>query len=802
MLISYNWLKEYIDLDLSAEDTAETLTLTGLEVEDVIDRGGNLDGIVVGKVKECNAHPNADKLVLCKVDVGDEILPIVCGAPNVKAGQYVPVALTGTSLPLGNNGELVKIKKSKIRGEESRGMICAEDELGLGDDHTGIMVLDKEAEPGTPLIEVLQLEKDTAFEIGLTPNRPDAACHIGSARDLSAVLDKPLKKPHQEEIVPDKDLGDKATIRITDTQQCGRYVGLMIENITVQESPQWLKNRLISIGLRPINNIVDATNFVLHETGQPLHAFDYDLLADHTIDVKSFDSQVSFTTLDEIERKVPAGSLFICDAEKPIAVAGVMGGANSEISDQTNTVLLESAWFDPVSIRKTAKKLGLQTDASYRFERGADPSITLQAALRCARLIADISGGNVIDGVEDVFPLQPKPKKQLLRHDRLRKIIGTDIPADVIKQILNRLEFEVSETAEGDFECTVPLFRPDIHGEEDLIEEVARIYDYNKVPRPDHIKIRNLTPLTFQEQFKEEVRTKLAGLGLKEIYSNSLLPESTVGKLESEEIFIPTLNPVSRDQSVLRPTLLYGFLNSAAHNFRHYHYGVRFFEIGHIFEKANEGNYVKGVKETTSILIGLSGKSHPEHWQQKPRSFSLFDIKSLVEGLFKSLGLVDHTGFRFDEQQNYQIILGEQVVGQLYEVPRVKRKLTDLKEQAYVAELDFDAICTFAEQNRERSYKPVPKYPFFEFDLALVVDKSVQAGELEQAIRKHAGNTLTDIQVFDVYEGEQLEKTQKSVAFRLKFLDNTKTLNINDVDPIISEILKQLGKEFSATLRS
>ncbi len=802
MLISYNWLKEYIDLNLSAEDTAEALTLTGLEVEDVIDRGGNLDGIVVGKVEECNAHPNADKLVLCKVDVGDEVLPIVCGAPNVEAGQYVPVALTGTSLPLGNNGEMVKIKKSKIRGEESRGMICAEDELGLGDDHSGIMVLEEEAAPGTPLIDVLQLEKDTVFEIGLTPNRPDATCHIGTARDLAAVLDQPLKKPHQEEAVPENDLGDKATIRITDTRQCGRYVGLMIENITVQESPQWLKNRLLSIGLRPINNIVDATNFVLHETGQPLHAFDYELLADHTIDVKSFDKEVSFTTLDETERKVPAGSLFICDAEKPIALAGVMGGANSEINGKTDTVLLESAWFDPVSIRKTAKKLGLQTDASYRFERGVDPSITLKAALRCARLIAELSGGQVVEGVEDVHPIQPSPKKQLLRHDRLKKVLGADIPSNQITTILNRLEFEVSETASGDFECTVPLFRPDIHGEEDLIEEVARIYDYNKIPRPDHIKLRNLTPITFEEQFKEEVRIKLAGLGLKEIYSNSLLPETTVGKLDDEEKFVSTLNPVSRDQSVLRPTLLYGFLNSAAHNFRHYHHGVRFFEIGHVFEKADEGNYVEGIKETVSLMIGLSGQNHPEHWQDQPKKYSLFDIKAFVEGLFRSLGLSGSLGFRFDDQQNYNIILGKEPVGWMYEVPKAKRKLTDLKDEAFVAELNFDAICAFARDNRERTYTPVPKYPFFEFDLALVVDKAVQAGDLEQAIRKHAGEKLTDIQVFDVYEGEQLEKTQKSVAFRLKFLDNTKTLNINDVDPIISGILKQLGKDYSATLRS
>lgn len=802
MLISHNWLKQYIDIDQSPDETAETLTLAGLEVDEVIRRGEELDGVVVGKVEECTPHPNADKLTLCRVDVGEETLPIVCGAPNVEAGQFVAVALTGTSLPLGENGEPVKIKKTKIRGEESRGMICAEDELGLGDDHTGIMVLSQQAQPGTPLAEVLQIEKDTAFEIELTPNRPDAISHIGCARDLSAIFDKDIHKPHNLEKIPSEDLSGKATIRISDTEKCGRYVGLMIENIKVQESPQWLKNRLIAIGLRPINNIVDATNFVLHETGQPLHAFDYDLLAEHTIDVKSFDKEMTFTTLDEVERQVPAGSLFICDAEKPIALAGIMGGLNSEIGENTTTVLLESAWFEPVSIRKTAKKLALQTDASYRFERGADPEITLQAALRCARLIAGLAGGTVVEGVEDVWPVTPDPKTQTLRLSRLKHVLGAEISENEVKRILSRLEFDVRQIDRDKLECGVPSFRPDIHGEEDLIEEVARIYDYNNVPRPDHIKLRNLTPLPFKEQFRNEAETKLAGLGLKEIYSNSLLPEKVLGQLAPEEKMIATLNPVSRDQSILRPTLLYGFLNSAAHNFRHYHYGVRFFEIGHIFEKSDNGTYVEGVKETTSLLIGLSGKTHQPHWNQEPRTYSLLDVKALVEGFFRSVGLINQVGFRSDNSTGLQVILGGEEIGGLFEADQSMRKLADLKESAYVAELNLDKITAAAAEEADRSYNPVPRYPFFEFDLALVVDKTIQAGELADAIKQHAGNKLTDIQVFDVYEGEQLEKSQKSIAFRLKFLDYSKTLNINDVEPIIAKLLKKLGNDYSAQLRS
>lgn len=802
MQISYNWLKQYVDLDLSPEDTAETLTLTGLEVDEVIQHGEVLDGILVGKVEECHKHPNADKLSLCKVNVGDETLPIVCGAPNVETGQYVAVAPTGTTLPLGENGEPVKIKKTKIRGEVSQGMICAEDELGLGDDHTGIMVLDQPAEPGTLLSDALQLEKDTVYEVELTPNRPDAISHIGCARDLSAVTDKPLYKPHAEETIPSGDLAGKATIRISDTSQCGRYVGLMIENIKVDESPQWLKNRLLAIGLRPINNIVDATNFVLHETGQPLHAFDYDLLADHTIDVKSFDKEISFTTLDETERKVPAGSLFICDAEKPIALAGIMGGANTEIGESTTTVLLESAWFEPVSIRKTAKKLALQTDSSYRFERGADPEITLPAALRCARLIAELSGGTVVDGLEDVHPVKHEQRNITLRMDRLRHVLGCEIDPGEVKRILSRLEFDLQENKDSDLNCGIPSFRPDIHGEEDLIEEVARIYDYNNVPRPDHIKLRNLTPLPFKEKFKSEVEVKLSGLGLKEIYSNSLLPEKVFGKLAAEEKMIATLNPVSRDQSILRPTLLYGFLHSAAHNFRHYHYGVRFFEIGNIFEKSDNGSYVEGVKETTSLLIGLSGKSHRPHWNEEPKSYNLLDIKSHVEGLFRGLGLLQYLGYRMQQDTGLQVVLKDTVIGEIYEVSKENRKLVDLKEPAFAAELDFNQICDIAEKESERVYTPVPRYPFFEFDLALVVDKSIQAGELMDAIKENAGKTLTDVQVFDVYEGDQLEKTQKSIAFRLKFLDTEKTLTINDVEPIISTLLKKLEKEYSAKLRS
>ncbi|TVQ71586.1 MAG: phenylalanine--tRNA ligase subunit beta [Balneolaceae bacterium] len=829
MKVSYNWLSRYLTKMPSPQDAAEKLTLTGLEVEEVEQTGAQFDGIVVGKVLDVQPHPDADRLVVCKVDIGqEEPSQIVCGAPNVAAGQKVPVATVGSVLPAPlPDGSPFKIRKAKIRGQKSAGMICAEDELGLSDDHSGIMVLDDRYAPGTPFAHVTGSAPDFVFEIGLTPNRPDATCHLGVARDLAAVTGAALKKPLDELPEVTRQL-DEETIRITDTDKCHRYAGIIMRGISIGESPQWLKKHLASIGLRPLNNVVDITNFVLHELGQPLHAFDLEKLAGAKIDVRSFPRATKFTTLDDVERTVPAGSLFICDGEKPVALAGVMGGINSEISEETTDLLIESAWFEPVGIRKTSRALGLQTDSSYRFERGVDPSITRDAALRCAELILELCGGT-IEGISDVHPVKTEPLTVSLRYDRLGNLLGTSIAPKTVTGILNRLEFATREESSDPlvWKCTVPTFRPDVTTEIDLIEEVARIYDYNNIPDPERITIANPEPVPFGEQFREKVRQAAVSAGLKEIYTNSLLPERFMDALGGPDVVVPTLNPITKDQALLRTQLMYGFLRSAAYNFNRGTAGVRFFEIGNIFRRDSEGGtWIEGVHEATHLHMGVAGNIHTEHWKVPARPFDLFDLKALVESVLTRLGILDQTrwkksGAHLDLIAEHAGDSGdtgdsgdagnsgdsggnsnETVIGTLFQVDETWKKYTEVESSAFSAELNIGVLEQIARQAAGSVYRPVSRFPSFEFDLALVADKQIAAGEMMSAMEQTAGTQLVNVEVFDVFEGGSLEKHQKSIAFRLTFQDNSKTLTIKDVDPVIQKILKKLGSMFSVELRS
>ena len=794
----------------SPHDAAEKLTLTGLEVEEIEQTGTQFEGIVVGKVLDVQPHPDADRLVVCKVDIGrDEPSQIVCGAPNVAAGQKVPVATVGSVLPAPlPDGSPFKIRKAKIRGQKSAGMICAEDELGLSDDHSGIMVLEDHYAPGTPFTEVTGSSPDFIFEIGLTPNRPDATCHLGVARDLAAVTGAALKKPLDNLPAVPRELSEE-TIRITDTDKCHRYVGIIMRGVSIGESPQWLKQHLASIGLRPLNNVVDITNFVLHELGQPLHAFDLEKLAGAKIDVRSFPGETKFTTLDDAERTVPAGSLFICDGEKPVALAGVMGGVNSEISGETTDLLIESAWFEPVGIRKTSRALGLQTDSSYRFERGVDPSITRDAALRCAELILELCGGT-IEGISDVHPVKTNPLTVPLRYDRLNTLLGTSIAPETVIGILNRLEFSTQEKSSDPlvWDCTVPAFRPDVTTEIDLIEEVARIYDYNNIPDPERITIANPEPVPFSEQFREKVRQAAVSAGLKEIYTNSLLPERFMDALGGPVVVVPTLNPITKDQALLRTQLMFGFLRSSAYNFNRGAAGVRFFEIGNIFRRENEGGtWIEGIHEATHLHIGVAGNIHTEHWKEPTRPFDLFDLKALVESVLTRLGILEKTAWKKtgDHLELVTAHVGdgdEAIIGSIFQVDETWKKNTEVEAAAFSAELNIGLLEQIAGKAAGSVYHPVSRFPSFEFDLALVVDKPVAAGDMMTAMKRTAGSKLVNIEVFDVFEGGSLEKHQKSIAFRLTFQDNSKTLTIKDVDPVIQKILKQLGSTFSAELRS
>ncbi|HKJ44409.1 MAG TPA: phenylalanine--tRNA ligase subunit beta [Balneolales bacterium] len=803
MKISYNWLKDYIDLDITPREVADKLTYAGLEVEEIEHIGSKLEGVIVGKVLTCVDHPNADRLKLCKVDLGDKVRQIVCGAPNVAAGQTVPVATVGTELPVElDNGKKLVLRKAKIRGQVSEGMICAEDELGLSENHEGIMVLDDNLKTGTPFSEVQDLYEDYIFEIALTPNRPDATSHYGVARDLSAVLDKPLKQIPEKGSKNNGDIGKRISIEVKSPEKCHRYVGKIIENITVKESPQWLKNKLMAIGLRPINNIVDATNFVLHEMGQPLHAFDYNLLSDKKIIVQDYDKDVRFTTLDDVEHTVPAGSLFICDGQKPVALAGVMGGQNSEINNETTTVLLESAYFEPVGIRKTSKRLGLQTDASYRFERGIDPNITLKAANRCANLIARLGDGIIVKGTIDVHPVQTKPIVLDLRVSFVNKLLGTKFDRALIKNILNRLEIDVEAKNDDVLKCTVPTFRPDIEREVDLVEEVARIYDYNKIPAPEFVRYITPSPVPYHETFLNKVKESVKSLGFKEIYSNSLMPEQASRKFADEKEIISTLNPISKDQTDLRPSLAYGFLRSVAYNFNRSALSVRFFEVGHVFRKGGKGTIIKGIDEETHLLMGLSGQKHFEHWKEENASYTVFDLKSAVNGFFELLGLDDKIRSKKINDNRLAYYIGKIKLGNLYRAEESLVKSFDIDESVFIAEFSLTAIEKLLEKQPPLVYEEIPKYPSFEYDIALVVDKTVSAGNIMDDIRKNAGSLLLRIDIFDVYEGKSIGENKKSIAFRLSFRDKSKTLTISNVEPIINKILKILNKNYSANLRS
>jgi phenylalanyl-tRNA synthetase beta chain len=800
MKISYNWLKEYIDIDLSAEQVAEILTLTGLEVEEIEHIGSNFNGIVVGEVLAVRPHENADRLTVCTVDAGTGTdLQIICGAPNVRAGQKVPVAMVGSVLPIKlEDGSNLVIRKAKIRGVSSEGMICAEDELGLGEDHSGIMVLDPDIEPGTAFSRVYSSYEDYIFEIGLTPNRPDASCHIGVARDLAAVTGQPLRLPDNPSAGHSSTIADRIDISIENPDKCYRYVGMMVENVTIGPSPDWLQNRLRAIGLRPINNVVDVTNYVMYEFGQPLHAFDYERISGKTIIVKDYNHEIPFTTLDDIKRTVPAGAIFICDGDKPVAIGGVMGGVNSEIAGTTSTVFIESASFNPVSVRKTSKTLALQTDSSYRFERGVDPNITRMAAARCADLIAQTAGGTIIEGTTDVYPKQIKPLQVNLRPAFLRRILGTDIESDTVTAILQRLGFQ-PENKGTVIECQVPTFRPDVTMEIDLVEEVARIYNYNNIPTTGRIAFSKPSLLPKEETFQVLLRDTAKAIGFQEIYTNSLLPDQVAATIPDADHLLFTLNPISRDQSLLRPSLGYGFLKTVAYNFNRLAEGMRLFELGNIFSKTGNGTYHLGIREEAVLLLGVAGQRTREHWTSPAADYTVHDLKAAFDAIARKLRL--HFEQEVSENRINYTCSGIGVGHISIEKPGDLR-IMDITRPAYYGELYVPALQRLYYQNDMLTYKPVPKYPPFDFDFAVIVSKTVAAGDLESVTSREAGPLLNSLDVFDIFEGNPLQDNEKSVAFRLRFIDHDKTLTIKDVQAIIGKILDKLEKMYNAKLRS
>lgn len=798
MKISYNWLKDFIETDKTPEEISKILTGTGLEVESmekVQTIPGGLEGLVIGYVKACSQHPNADRLRVTVVDAGTgQDLQIVCGAANVAAGQKVVVAVVGTTVHP-TVGEPFKINKSKIRGEVSEGMICAEDEIGLGTDHGGIMVLAEDAEVGTPAKDYFNVKDDYLYEIGLTPNRADAASHLGTARDVAAFLKIAVKRPDVSAFkVDNQELPVK--VLVENTQACPRYSGITISGVEVKESPQWLKERLAVIGIRPINNIVDATNYVLHDLGQPLHAFDADEIAGKTVVVKNCAEGTPFVTLDGVERKLSADDLMICDAEKPMCIAGVFGGINSGVKSTTKNIFLESAYFNAVSVRKTSKRHGLKTDASFRFERGTDPDITVYALKRAALLITELAGGQVSSAISDDYPNPVMPFEIDVTYHGIHRLIGKAIPHGEIKDILMALEIEITgETAEG-LSLKVPPYRVDITREVDVVEEILRIYGYNNIEIPTQVRASlNTSARPEKDSVQSALSDLLTANGFHEIMSNSLTKSAYSSDLDKA---VKILNPLSSDLDVMRQTMLYSGLEAVAYNQNRRNGDLKLYEFGKVYSVEDE-KYT----ETQRFAIFITGATTAEQWNQKQRAASFYDMKAVVDGILARLNIADavteeSTCKKLAYGLQYKLN-GKQLV-KFGAVAADALKKADVDRQVFYADFNFDLLLKQARKNTI-VYKEISKYPAVRRDLSMLIDRSVTFGQLKQIAQKTERKLLQDVNVFDVYQGDKLPPGKKSYALSFVLQDTEKTLTDKAIDGIMQKMIYNLEKEAGAEIR-
>lgn len=801
MKISLNWLKDYIDLSgISVEEIVNKITISGLEVEEVEYQAKVFENFVVGYVKEKGKHPNADKLSVCRVFDGSGDIKVVCGAPNVAEGQKIAFAKVGAVIPNGG----FQIASVKIRGEESFGMICSEKELGISDNHEGIMVLDEKLEPGTPLADALGMN-DVILDIAITPNRADALSHIGIARELSALFNR--KSSYPEITVKRSKLksNDYAKVVIMDPEGCPRYSGKVILNAEIKESPEWLKTRLKNIGLRPINNIVDVTNFVLHEVGQPLHAFDLNMVKGKKIIVKRAEEGELFTTLDSKERKLSSTDLMICDAENSVAVAGVMGGENSEVTADTKDILIESAHFNPSMVRKTAKKLGLQTDASYRFERGSDPEITLWAVKRAAQLMAELSGGEALAGEIDEYPARLKKKVVNLRYSRIEKILGYKVPKKDVKAILTNLGFEVEAIDTDTYKVKVPGFRHDVEREIDLIEEVARVYGFDKVPEIEKIS-DVLEAKLDQSAYNVKIRNILTGMGFYEIMTNSLLERETAGKFGNP---IGVLNPQSSDMSHLRPSLLPGMLYTISRNIKVREKDLSLFEIGKVFNKngeISEENIVSfdQFTEAEHLVAAVTGKDSDDEWYKKGEDISIFEIKGVFEEFARRMNIDSSITDSFDiENPHLEDVISYSIQGkEIALLGRIKKELLksfDIEQEVYLFDLNIDILREIKPGIKE--FKELLRYPKVVRDIALVLNEKVTAKEVVTEIKEIGSNLLHHIKLFDIFRSESLGQGKKSLAFQLEFYDESRTLTEEEVEKEFWQIIKTVEVKLNAQLR-
>ncbi|WP_348724495.1 phenylalanine--tRNA ligase subunit beta [Parabacteroides goldsteinii] len=820
MNISYNWLKEYLDFDLQPEEVSAALTSIGLEtggVEEVQTIKGGLEGLVIGEVLTCVEHPNSDHLHITTVNVGgEEPLQIVCGAPNVAAGQKVVVAVNGTKLYDGD--EVFTIKRSKIRGVESNGMICAEDEIGIGTDHAGIIVLPADVVVGTPAKEYYNVKSDYVLEVDITPNRVDGTSHFGVARDLAAYLKqngKPteLKRPSVDAFKID-DETPAIEVIVENTEACPRYSGVTIKGVTVKESPEWLKNRLNIIGLRPINNVVDVTNYVLHEMGQPLHSFDAGKVTGDKVIVKTMPEGTKFVTLDGVERTLTDRDLMICNTEEAMCIGGVFGGLDSGVTEQTTDVFLESACFHPTWIRKTARRFGLNTDASFRFERGLDANNTIYVLKRAALLIQEVAGGKITGSIQDVYPNPVQPYTVELTYNKINSLIGKDIPVETVKSILASLEMEiVSETTEG-LTIHVPVYRIDVQRDVDVIEDILRIYGYNNIEFSDSVK-SNLSYKTATDRsydLQNLISEQLCGSGFNEIMNNSLTRSAYYDELTTYPVShcVMLMNPLSADLNGMRQILLFGGLESIEHNVKRKNGNIRFFEFGNCYdynvEKKREDATLAEFSEDYRLGLWVCGDRVENSWAHADEKATVYELKAYVENILIRLG-VNLKKVIFGNLSNDIYSTGVSItttsgreLGTFGIVNRKICKAMDIDFEVYYAELSWTLLMKETKKNKV-TFSEISKFPAVKRDLALLLDKSVQFAEIEKIAEESERKLLKEVSLFDVYEGKNLPAGKKSYAVSFYLQDETKTLNDKQIDAIMQKIRKNLESKLGASLR-
>jgi len=808
MKISYNWLKQFLKTDWTPEKTSELLTDLGLEVEGITKYQsvkGGLEGIVVGEVLTCIKHPNADKLKITTVNVGEKVLlQIVCGAPNVAVGQKVPVATIGTTLYT-EQGDPWTIKKGKIRGEESHGMICAEDELGLGQSHDGIMVLDADLKVGTQAAEIFDIENDHVFEIGLTPNRADAMSHLGTARDLKAGLVQ--KEINLELITPSvsafhvENRTLKIDVDVKNKDLAPRYCGVTISGIKVSESPVWLQHRLKAIGLSPINSVVDATNYVLHELGQPLHAFDAIKISGNKIEVKTLKAGTKFVTLDGVERELHEDDLMICNAEKPMCIAGVFGGIHSGVTESTTSIFLESAYFNPVSIRKSAKRHGLNTDASFRFERGIDPNITEYALKRAALLIQELAGGEITSEIIDVYPKKIKDFEVRLSFENAKKLIGEEIPKETIKSILTSLEIKVNNVTEAGLGLTVPAYRNDVQRESDVIEEILRVYGYNNIATTEKLNASISTTTRFEDyKIQNIVGNQLVSQGFFEILSNSLTTPNYVALSEQlkDEHNITMLNPLSNDLSVLRQSLLFSGLEALTFNINRKRGDLKLFEFGKTYHGFDDKR-----EEFKHLSIFVTGNQSQESWINKSKKNDFFYLKGTIVSILDRLGISRYNELPIKNDvfsEGLTISLGKNKLVDFGLVKKSILKHFDISQDVLFANFYWDAILDMVKHNKI-VFKNIPKYPEVKRDFALLVDDAVTFESIYKLAKQSEKQLLKSVNLFDVYQGKNLPQGKKSYAVSFTIQDENKTLTDKQIDKIMSKLQSSFENQLGAELR-